>query len=215
MTVDRNQFNQMRKTILNANDHYYVGLQDCYIYLHHTDEYLWIPILPDNIKDDMASNFTSTNALGRTAPVFSYINSGPRTVSFQFMLHREMLDGVNIGNSNIDPEIGLDYVDALISRLQAIALPKYSPKDKSIEPPMISVKIGNTLFIKGVVTSGISVGYQKPILSDNKYALVTIGFTITEVDPYDANSVMELGSFRGLTRTLQGKIDRAIDNAKN
>lgn len=161
----------------------------------------------------MSSNFSSTNALGRTAPVFSYINSGPRTVSFQFMLHREMLDGINIGNSNIDPELSSDYVDALIDRLQAVALPKYSPKDKSIEPPMVAVKVGDTLFIKGVVTSGISVGYQKPILSNNKYALVTVGFTVSEVDPYDADSVMELGSFRGLTRTLQGKIDKAIDNA--
>lgn len=40
MALTRREFNDTRKTILNANDHYYVGLQDCYIYLYHTDEYL-------------------------------------------------------------------------------------------------------------------------------------------------------------------------------
>ena len=48
---------------------------------------------------------------------------------------------------------------------------------------MVAVRFGNEIFIKGVVTTGVSVTYEKPILSNNKYAVVTIAFTVSEVDP--------------------------------
>lgn len=42
----------------------------------------------------------------------------------------------------------------------------------------------------------MSVSYSGPILYNDKYAVVTIGFQITEVDPYDAETVTQVGSFR-------------------
>lgn len=64
----------------------------------------------------------------------------------------------------------------------------------------------NEIFIKGVVNDTITVTYEKPILENNKYAQVTISFTVSEVDPYDAESVQEQGSFRGLTRSFKNGI---------
>jgi hypothetical protein len=63
--------------------------------------------------------------------------------------------------------------------------------------------LGNTIFIKGVVISGISVTYKKPILANEKYAVVGIGFTVAEVDPYDASTVYSNGSFRGLVSSMR------------
>jgi len=183
-----------------------INLINNYIYLYHTEEFLILPLYPETITDSMQSTFSSTNALSRSAPVFSYSNSGPRSIQITLNLHRDMLDGVNIDVSNMKIEnINDDYVDTLIKKLQSIALPRYLVGSKTVVPPMVAIRFGDEIFIKGVVTNGITVTYNKPIIivndNESKYAQVTIGFSVSEVDPYDADSVGRLGGFRGLTRT--------------
>lgn len=194
---------------------YNYSLPDAYIYLYHTDEYFILPQYPDAITDSMESNFSSQNALSRTAPVFSYTNSGPRTVQVTFKLHRDMMNDINIGRSNVKfnqgndviTSVNDDYIDVLIKKLQSIALPRYQASDKLVNPPRVAVRFGQDIFIKGVVASGgVSVSYDLPLLSNNKYAQVTITFTISETQPYDADAVGRLGSFRGLTSSLQSKL---------
>ena len=183
------------------------NLIDNYIYLFHTDEFVLIPTYPDSIQDRMQSRFSETNALSRSAPVFSYSNSGPRTVQISLNLHRDMMEAINYNSSNmIIEDLDDDYVDTLIKKLQSIALPKYTATSKSVIPPMIAVRFGNEIFIKGVVNDTIAVTYEKPILENNKYAQVTISFNVSEIDPYDAESVQEQGSFRGLTRSFKNGV---------
>lgn len=183
------------------------NLIDNYIYLFHTDEYILIPTYPDSIQDSMRSSFSETNALSRSAPVFSYSNSGPRKVQVSLNLHRDMMEAINYNSSNmIIEDLDDDYVDTLIKKLQSIALPKYTATSKSVIPPMIAVRFGNEIFIKGVVNDTLSVTYEKPILENNKYAQVSISFIVSEIDPYDAESVQEQGSFRGLTRTFKNGV---------
>lgn len=177
-----------------------------YIYLYHTEEFLIIPMFPEQITDTMESTFGKTNALSRSAPVFSYSNSGPRSVQISLDLHRDMLDGVNLNVSNMKIDnLNDDYVDTLIKKLQSIALPKYLAGTKAVTPPMVAIRFGDEIFIKGVVSGGVSVTYNKPIIvvnnNESKYARVSISFSVQESDPYDADSVSRLGGFRGLTRT--------------
>lgn len=177
-----------------------------YIYLYHLDEFLILPSYPETIVDQMATTFGATNALSRSAPIFSYSHSGPRTVQIALDLHRDMIDAVNVGHSNFSLDnLGDDYVDSLIRKLQSIALPKYNTGAKAVTPPKVAVRFGDEIFIKGVVTSGINVTYKKPIIivngNESKYAQVSIAFTVSEDDPYDADTVATRGSFRGLTRT--------------
>lgn len=170
-----------------------------WIYLFHTDEFLYLPEYPDTISDKMGSTFSQTNALSRTAPVFAYSYSGPRVVNFQLNLHRDMLYDINIGNGNYITDPDEDLIDSLVRKLQAIALPVYGAKNKMVTPPSIAVKIGKEIFIKGVVHGGVSIDYQKPIMEDDRYAYITLSFNIYETEPYDAQSVSQLGSFRGIT----------------
>lgn len=176
-----------------------------YIYLYHLDEYIYLPTFPENVIDSLNSTFQQTNALSRSAPVFSYANSGPRQIAFQFQLHRDLLDEVNVGGlSNATREVGEDYTNAMIRKIQAIALPKYVAESSTVVPPMIAVRIGagEDIFIKGVVIGGVNVSYSPPILENGQYALVNIGFTVYEIDPYDAETVAQLGSFRGITSSF-------------
>ena len=195
---------------------YKYSLPECYIYLYHTDEYFILPQYPTTIADTLESNFTSQNALARTAPVFSYNNSGPRSIDCTLELHRDMMNEINSVGSNVKFNKGSDiiykidddYVDILIKKLQSIALPRYSSKDRLVDPPQVAIRFGNDVFIKGVVASGgVSVTYELPLLSNNKYAQVKISFRVSETQPYDADSVGLLGSYRGLSASLKSKIE--------
>ena len=77
---------------------------------------------------------------------------------------------------------------------------------------MVAVKFGDELFIKGIVNGGISVEYVKPLLTNNKYALVNIAFTVSEIDPQDAIGIAKTGSFRKITRTFQRVLDKSWRN---
>lgn len=181
-------------------------LEDNYIYISHLDEkfQFWkLPTWPDTVSDSMTSNFQATSALGRTAPVYTFSNSGPRSVQIEIPLHRDIMDEINIGVSNVHLGEGEDYVDNLLKALQSIALPKYNLQNKAIEPPLVAIRLSNEIFIKGVVTSGIALTYAKPILANGKYAQIKLSITVSEVDPYDATSVFKNGGFRGVVRSLK------------
>lgn len=202
-------------------------LPDCYLYISHLDEdyqYWMLPGYPEKVTDQMQSLFTPNNALGRSAPVYTFSNSGPRTVTINLNFHRDMFEDINkflypngselfgdkINSTDSLEQVAAkrsaasdDMVDKFIKALQAIAVPKYNLSNKAIEPPLVAIRLGQEVFIKGVVTSGITVTYGKPILSNEKYAIIEISFTVAEVDPYDATTVFKNGSFRGLTATLR------------
>lgn len=181
-------------------------LEDNYIYISHLDEkfQFWkLPTWPDTVADTMTTNFQSTNALGRTAPVYTFSNAGPRTVQISIPLHRDIMDEVNIGISNVFLGEDEDYVDNLLKALQSIAVPKYNLQNKAVEPPLVAIRLSNEIFIKGVVTGSIGLTYSKPILSNGKYARVDLSITVSEVDPYDATSVFKNGGFRGVVQSLK------------
>ena len=183
---------------------------DNYIYFHHLDEFIIIPTYPEHLDDTSNVVFTPSTILARSAPIFSYSNSGPRSVGFSFKFHREMMKEINYRKSNAKVTLTDDYIDILIKYLQAAAYPKYSSTEKMVDPPLLTVRIGDEIYIKGVVSGNVTTSYDLPIIVDennnDKYAVVTVGFSIQEVDPYDAETVAMSGSFRGLNSTLERKL---------
>lgn len=188
------------------------NLIENYVYIYQLNKYVIIPTFPDQIADKLGSTFSSTNILSRTAPIYSYSNSGPRTIQFDIALHRDLMTQINYRNKAFlaDVELGDDYVDTLIRYLQAMALPSYKvsqvtsavSQGKIVNPPVVAVRFGNEVFIKGIVNGDVAVTYSGPIGKDNKYQQVAISFSVTETDPQDANSIVKWGSFRGLETVL-------------
>ena len=180
-------------------------LPDCYIYISHLDlpeeaKYWQLPGYPDEITDQMNSSFQENTALGRSAPVYTFSSAGPRTIQISLNFHRDMFEEMP---SNVVPREGEDKAESFIHALQSIAVPKYNLSNKAIEPPLVAIRLGREVFIKGIVNSGISITYGKPILVNEKYAIMKVSFTVSEVDPYDATTIFKNGSFRGLTATLR------------
>lgn len=180
-----------------------------YIYMYHTQQFVIIPSYPDSIQDSLGVSFNSETPMLRSAPIFSYSNSGPREVLVSIKLQRDIMSQINRGKSNLKVELGDDYVDTIIKQLQSIALPRYASGAKMVDPPIIAVRFGNELFIKGVVVGAITTVFEKPIIVGDKYEQVSISFSVKEITPYDALSVQQNGLLRGLNTTLERKIFRS------
>ena len=188
---------------------------DNYIYLYHTDTFIVIPAYPENFTDSMSVEFNNETPLMRSAPIVSYSNSGPRQIRVSLQMHREMMYQINYGVSNAKVELHDDYVDELIKQIQAAVLPKYSASSKMVDPPLVAIRFGNEIFCKGVITGSVDVSYDVPILQNGKYASVGLEFTVQEVDPYDAETVLQVGSYRGLDTSLERKIWKAAGKKLN
>lgn len=181
---------------------------DNYVYLYHTDTLIALPLYPESISDTMSINYSLTTPMSRSAPIYSFVNSGPRAFAVSLNLHRDMMNDINIASSNlkIDNLDDSDYVDEMIKQLNAAVLPRYAAAEKMVNPPIVAVRFGKDIFCKGVITGGLTTTYSGPILRTDKYAQVTIDFTINEIDPYDADSVMRTGHYRGINTDLERRV---------
>lgn len=181
---------------------------DNYIYLYHEDVFIVLPTFVEQLSDTMSVSFASSQPLGRSAPIYSYTGSGPRSLQFTFDLHRDMMTDINYRSSNAKVEMGDDYVDTMINYLQAMAVPKYGSASKNVNPPMVAIRMGDDIFIKGIISGSVSITYKLPILRNNKYSNVSVSFSVDEVDPYSAGKIMKMGSLRGISTQLESKIWR-------
>lgn len=200
-----------REDTLRSVNSKYFNMIDNYIYLYHTNTLIALPLFPESIQDSMVTTYTPTTPMSRSAPIYSYSHSGPRALTLELPLHRDMMNAINVDNSSLfsaklDELSDEDYVDTMINQLQSAALPRYASAEKMINPPLVAVRFGNSIFCKGIVDNGVSTIHSGPILANNKYALVTVSFTIHEVDPYDAETVAIEGGFRGIRTTLESKL---------
>lgn len=168
--------------------------EENYIYFHHTNTKLIIPVDPDAISDSMGASFASNFPLSRSAPIYSYQNSGPRTVAVNFTIHRDLCNEYN--------NLGYDAVDALITNLDQMVLPDYNAAGKIVNPPVVSLKLRDDIFIKGIVTN-CSHTFQLPIINYGtedspsfKYAVVGLNFAVSETTPYSASIIPNIGQYR-------------------
>ncbi len=163
-----------------------------YVILHHIGKVFLIPVDPDAISDNMGVSFAESSPLSRSAPIYSYQNSGPRTVQVSFTVHRDLMR-----ECNPDLKIeGKDPIDYLVENLDALALPDYNASNKIVNPPLVSLKIRDEVYIKGVVTGTIGLTYGLPILNyggASKYAMVTFSFGVSEITPYSASILPSVG----------------------
>ena len=169
--------------------------QDNWIFFHHINKQIIIPVDPDQVTDSMQASWASSTPLSRSAPIYSYSGSGPRSVQFSFTLHRDLVKEFN-------PNWSEDVVDALIKNLEACVLPTYQETGKIVNPPVVSLKLRDELYIKGVV-GNVGKNFSIPIINygtedapNFKYAVVNLNLSISEITPYDASILNSIGGYR-------------------
>ena len=165
-----------------------------------------MPDYPDDLSDIQSPKWSPSQPLLRTAPIQSYSGNDARKITYQSKWHRDMMNDINSSNSSIAKDIDFssdeDYVDRAIKQLLAAQLPVYNSAKMQVQPPTVAMRLGNEIYIKGVLT-GCGIHYAKPILRNNKYAQIDVSIEIIETEPYDAEMVLELGSFR--CNTIQNR----------
>lgn len=203
---------------LNAVQQKVFSMIDNYIYLYHTETLIALPTFPETIADNQSVTFSSATPLSRSAPIYSYSHSGPRSFQVSLSLHRDLMNEINTATSGMKNAISNlhdeDYIDIMIKQLQAAALPQYAVSEKMVNPPIVAVRFGDEIFCKGVIEGGVTVTYSGPIIpgtdgTGSRYALVNVDFNIHEIDPFDAETVMMQGSFRGFSTDLERRIWKA------
>jgi hypothetical protein len=181
--------------------------EENYIYFHHTGLGIIIPVDPDAISDSTSASFPSSTPLSRSAPIYSYQNSGPRSVGVNFTVHRDLCNEYN--------NLSQDAVDLLINNLDQAVLPDYNSAGKIVNPPVVSLKLRDDIFIKGIVTT-MSHTFSLPIINyngKNKYAVVGFNFSVQEVTPYSASILPRIGQYRNVSGIITGSTGTA--NAGN
>lgn len=169
--------------------------EENYIYFYHTNEKFVIPVDPDAVSDSMSASFASNTPLSRSAPIYSYQNSGPRVVSVNFTLHRDLN---NQFNPKLAKKTNEDATELLITNLDKMVLPDYNSAGKIVNPPIVALKLRDDIYIKGIVTQ-TSHTYQLPIIEyggKSKYAVVGLNFSVSEITPYSASILPKVGQFR-------------------
>lgn len=159
---------------------------ESWIYLYHLDKFYNIPVTPENLPNSYANKFSLEDIMNRTAPKFAYSGSGPRTLTVNLVIHKQLFA--------LDNENSSGTVDELIKALEACAYPEYDKAKSKIIPPSVLLKFGNVVTIRGVINTGINCTHSGPWLKDGTMALANIQFSIVELDQYGANFISQFGS---------------------
>lgn len=189
-----------------------------YIYIYHMGLEFNLPVVPDNIIDQVPASFHQEPVLARSAPQITFSSAGPRSQQVVIRLHRHLFA---IENPHIDPKTNtymvkmptptggeiievpaIDAADLLIKALLTLSLPKYTDSTKAIVPPSLLIRFGNESAIRGIpenvqkVASGVW-------LKNGKLSDISLSFNVKETEPFSAEYVAQAGTLRSISTTLQ------------
>ena len=148
-----------------------------------------MPCYPETIEDGTQANYSTTELLGRSEPFLIYNNTSGREISFTFNMHREMTNNE-------------DEIDRIVKVIESGVYPKYG---SDIAPQKVEVKIGNQIYISGVMknertswSGPIDINKDRNGNAYNKYNVVSVTFTVAEStnNPKSAADIVRMGGYR-------------------
>lgn len=149
----------------------------CYIINTVTGGKIEFDVEPEEITDTTTANFDPQEIRGRSSPYQGYNGSGPRTVSFELILHEDLCK---------------DGVLNTVNHLRSLAYPGYGGV---LTAPSCLVRLGGMIHMKAIV-SDVGVIWQKPY-RDQIYLAATVSISFTEVtdNPHSASDIWGKGGF--------------------
>jgi len=153
------------------------------LYSSIKNESMDFPVYPEEYSDGYQANYDQMpSMLYQYEPWFVYKDSGPRTNSFTFKMHRDMWSG--------------DHRDGLANKLvrfcEANCFPEY--QGSAVITPTVTLYLNGNNLITGVMTS-CKADWGGPIGLDGHWLELTLSLEITEVSPeaLNYNTVMNKG----------------------
>ena len=191
-TIDRSDFSgELRKSLYKVNtNNSVIGnpfYAKCIVKVGSTT--LNMPCYPESVEDGTRANYSTTDLLGRSEPFLIYNNTSGREMSFTFNMHREMTNNE-------------DEIDKIVKVIESGVYPKYG---SDIAPQKVEVKIGNQIYISGVMkdehtswSGPIDINKDRNGNAYNKYNVVSVTFTVAEStnNPKSAADIVRMGGYR-------------------
>ena len=152
-----------------VNTEFKIPFHDITLYSNLMDDSVDIPVYPEELDDGVNANYdTMGDLLYQYEPWQLYSSSGPREMSFNFHLHRDMWTG--------DRSDGIaNYV---IRFCEANCYPEY--RGASVNAPTVTLYVKGHNLITGVMTS-CKKNWTGPLGDDGWYLEFNLSFTIREV----------------------------------
>lgn len=172
-----------------------------FLYLHHLDLLVWIPTYAEEIDISQKASFSQSKPLGAPNDIYSFGGSGPRTVRRSLLLDRDMMQ--IMGAEGL---VGTgDPIETLIRAMECTCVARYADARKMIDPPLVTYKEANEVTITGVVLGGVNIkaygGWK-----DGRKRTYSMELNISEIEQYDAQTIMAIGQYRGLSATLMQRM---------
>ena len=134
-----------------------------------SDQSVDIPAYPESIKDPRTASYvTMPDTLYQYEPWYLYSSSGPRELSVDFHLHRQMWTG--------DERDG--KANELIRFIQASTFPKYN--GSAVSSDMCTLYIAGKPYVRGILT-GCEVEWTGPIGLDDFYLEFNLSLSFIEI----------------------------------
>lgn len=127
------------------------------------------PVYPETVEDGVSAEYSQMpDLIYQYEPWFVYQNSGPRSCTYDFHMHRDMWTG--------------DHADGKCNELIRICESQCYARyqGSSVQTPLVSLYISGKSLITGIMTSA-KVSWGGPILNDGWYGEVTLSISIVEV----------------------------------
>ena len=159
----------------NPLDWFNVPEDSVVLYSSLTNTYMSIPAYPEELSDSVQANYTQMpELLYQYEPWQIYQSSGPRSVPFEFTLHRDLWTG--------DHRDG--KANELIRFCEAQCYPRYS--GSAVHTATVTLYIAGSAFITGIMEN-VNVKWFGPLGLDGFYLAFNLTFNITEVSPTPLN----------------------------
>lgn len=148
---------------------------DVMFYSSLSDSSVDIPAYPESVKDPRTATYTTMpDLLYQYEPWYLYTSSGPREVSVDFHLHRQMWTGDETDGKAND----------MIRFIQASTYAKYN--GSLVNNDLCTLYIKGLPYIRGIVT-GVEVEWTGPIGQDGFYLEFNLSITFVEVSSRELN----------------------------
>ena len=163
-----------------SNKKVYKAVKDyipCYVINLLTGGKIEFDCEPDEITDTNSNQFDPQDIRGRSSPYQGYNNSGPRSISFNVILHDDLCK---------------EGVLNTVNHLRSLTYPNYGGV---LIPPKCLVRIGDMIHCKAVIND-VSVVWQKPY-RNGVYLVADVTINATEVvdTPFSANEIWSKGGY--------------------
>lgn len=166
-----------------------------YLYNVNTEEWVFIPVIPDSLSASYSANFQSVTTHGLIRPVRYYTGGSEKSVSFTIKMHEDLLHKDSLHE---DPQYKYsntksdEYANtkgnlyALVDVIKRLSEPSTDYKKQVLLPPKVYFQLGNQFAGTGHIDT--SVSFSVPF-RNGRYIMADISFTFVFHEIFESNKL--------------------------